>query len=564
MRLSPLPRTARPFLVLAVSLVAQLSAGMLYWWPALTPGLKHHLHLTNGQATALVVTANSGSLLGILGGFFHTRYGSRATATTGALGLAFCYATLARLVAIAPPPMSNVYVFALCIAIALTTVTFSYMVYSSSMSAAASLFPRAFRGRIVGLCASMYGGAAGFAGSVQSGFFPSLQDTHALLIFVSAFAFLPGLLALFLFPDKETFRVNPSVLQSQNYVSLRTAQAPITTTPTHIMPLEDITGHIEPRLRSGYVVAWALVGSIQVSVIAGVLDLSSFMQRWCAIAVILAILCYAILPLRSSLVVESETMPGDRELQNSEPLPPFISVAMDLRYLYLCLGCTVLVAGGGIALLVQAPSIIERNLFMGKEASSVQYDAELVNRLTRVLVVIFSACNLTARLGVGGIMDWGQTAVERLLWKYDIMVTGTFFMGIALLAIAFVQSTAIFVAVAMIGFCYGTWYSTTPTLTTLWFGVRSFPRNFALVGPFVTIGSLTLASTVPNLLRSMFGEWVELKLLDGPSNQVEQVCNSLLCSAPTFCLLGMLQFIMYALGLKMRSSVQEKAEVHGF
>lgn len=558
------PRTARPFLVLAVALVAQSSAGMIYLWSALTPGLKHNLYLTNAQSTSLVAVANSGTVLGILGGIFHSHTGSRITTATGLLGIALCYASLAGLITISPSPESNASVFTFCMVVAFSTVVFAIMVYGASLTAAASLFPHVFRGRVVGLCAAMFGGAAGIAGSIQAGFFPSLQDTRACLIFLSVFALFPGFLSLVLFPDKETFQVDPSTHHFQSYGSSCTTQNSSAASPAHDITLQGIPDHVEPRLRHAYHIAWILVGCIQGSAVVGVLDLSNFWQRLCAIAVISVLCSYAILPLSSSLTVEAETMSASQELQNSEPLPSWVSVTTDIRFLYLCLGFLVVVGGGGICLLVQAPTIISRILYVGQDALTAQYDAELVNRMVRVIVVIFSTCNVTARLGLGAIMDWGHSASERLLWKCDILVSTSFFMGVALLAIAFVQSSEIYIAAAMIGLCFGTWYSTCPALITLWFGVRSFPRNFALLSPLIAVSSLTLASWFPNIMRSTLGEWVDLNVVGGAAGEVERVCNSSSCSVPLFGLLSLLQFIVFILGLKMRTTVQEKGEVQGF
>lgn len=562
MRTAPSARSARPFLVLAAALISQLSAGMLYWWPALTPGLQHHLRLTAPEATALVATANSGSALGILGGLFHSRAGSRWTAAAGLAGCAASYLALAALVHAPPPPAPRA-VFAVCCALALAVNIFSYMVYSSAMAAAAALFPRRFRGRVVGLCASMYGAAAGVAGAVQAAFFPSLADTFSLLVYAAAFAAIGLVLALLSYPDKETFRVDPPDQAPPEYGAVQEAEDP----PAEWSgddSLRAISGSVEASLVRAYYVAWALVGSLIASAVAEVFDLPHLAQMTCAVAVVAAMLSFSLLPLRSSLIVEVQEGSSGALTPVVEPLPPFASVAFEPRYLYLCLGFLVLVGGGGVALLVQAPLLMKSVLYAGADPATTFYDDEKVSRAVRIVVVIFSACNVTARLGIGAIMDWGDDAVERHLWKFDVMLNDSYVMGLALLGIAFARSSVIYIPVALVGLCYGTWFSTSPALTTLWFGVRSFPRNFALLGALVTVASATMASTIPSALRSAFGSWVNLSVAGSESAEVEHVCNGIWCSLPIFCLLAALQSVMYGLGRNLRPYVESKAEARGY
>lgn len=559
MRQSAKPRTARPFLVLSVALILQLCAGTVYWWPALAPGLKHNLHLTNGQVTAIVVAANSGSSLGILGGIFHERAGSRAAAVTGSLGITLCYATLAFLVKYAPPAESSALSFIFCMISALSTALFSYMVFSTSITAAASLFPRAFRGRVVGLCSSMYGASAAVAGSIQSGFFPSLDDTGALLICTTAFSLLATMLALASYPDKETYRVHPCLDDSSHsYNTLPSTPFSSLHTPNRIVPHQEIASHVEVRLQSAYRSAWFLVGLLQVCVVAGLLEMPRFIRSSCAVAVITVVISYALMPLRSTLIVEEEIVPEAHRYEEVEP--SFVSVASDVRYMYICLGFLVLV-GSGIAMLVQAPHIVESSFLSREDGRNSLYDPEQMNRLVRVLVVVFGTFNLISRLGIGTIMDWGSSGVEQLMWKYDLMHADSLLMGLALLALAVLPLTGIYFAAALVGLSYGTWMATASALATLWFGVRSFPRNFAIPGIFVSLASVTLASTLPSILRSMFGEWIDVKIAGGAPNEFEHVCIGICCSGALLCLLAALQFLMYGFGLMMRATVKEGAEV---
>lgn len=551
-------RVARPLVVLCVALVCQLSAGMLYWWPALTSGLQSALSLSNSGATALVATANSGSVLGILGGIFHDHFGSRKTAVAGSAGISLCFLSLALLVAFPLPSHAQSLTLWICLLVTVAIVMFAYMLYSSCITAAAAVFGKRYRGRVVGLSAAMYGASAGVFGALQAALFPSIAQTRELLLFFSAFSVVPALLAAATFPDTEVYAVETPSAPAAGYRAVQLAEAESSEDGDDA---SNSDAHISARLVLAYRVAWALVVTLQATAVSSALELSTAMQRICATAVTVAIMSLFLIPVGSSLVVHEEE---PREAVLSEPEPPFSVVARDWRYIYLCFGFFALVGGGGVAVLVQAPGLVASRMYEHAMPAMTKWDPEEVSRGVRSFVVLFSAFNVMARLFIGGVMDWGENAVERHKWKNDIMLTDAFVMTCALLGIAFAKSWALFLAVAFVGFCHGTWFASTPALTTLWFGVQSFPRNYALVGPFAAVGSATLASTMPSLFRSKFGDWTVLHVKGGHPDELERVCTGLMCSIPTFCVLAALQCLMYILGRRLRPLVAREAECCGY
>lgn len=528
---SALPSTS-PFVVLCVALFGEVCAGTSYWWPAVQPGLNQWLGFSSAQAIALIAVANSGTTTGVVGGLIHERFGSRFTAATGAIGLTLCFATTAFLTASRVASS-----FWLVVVLLLLMVLFSYMLYSSCLTIAVAVFPEKFRGRVVGLCSAMFGASAGVFGSIQAAFFPSLASTPRLLLFVALFCFIPAILILAAFPNNESFVVNDCE---------HVPPPPNTYQSIPSQPIEE-DSVISTRLNSSYWIALCLVAALQLSAIGEIVEVPGTLQLTFACAVITCIVAFQLLPRTSTLRVFARS---EQDYQR-EPLPSFREVAFDPRYLYLGLGFLVLISGGGIALLVQASNVASSRFYQ----NTSEWQPDIIARQVRVYVIIFSACNVTSRLVVGSVMDIGNRPSERLMLKFNIMHTASLVIAIALAAISVASSVQLYVAVGVIGLCHGAFFSSSPALTTLWFGVPSFPRNFAILGLFVTIGSASIASYIPALLMKHFGSWHQVS--DGEA--YHNICVGPRCTIPTFTLLALLNVFMYITGVFLKEHVKSCA-----
>lgn len=533
----------RPFLTLSVALFSELSAGMLYWFAALTPGLQSSLSLSDPQSLIIIAIANSGSVFGILPGLFHDRFGSRITASVSAAAISLCFLAFLILILLPLPTISRPNIAWICFALTFLMSTFAYGLYSSCLTAAVVMFPQRFRGRIVGLCSCMYGASAGVYATMQAAFFPVLAATNGLLLFVAAFSALPCALAWFTFPDGRRYRLEGESKSEGGYQAVegieRLAEA-----------------DLEARIRLAYRLCWGLVVCLQTAAVVQVVGFSQFVQRVCATAILIAIFSFAILPVRSRVVAREV----ERDRSRGVALPPFLTVLMDARYLYMCFGFFIMIGGGGAALLVQARDLVVSRLYEDVETGG-KWDDDAVGRLVRTLVLLFATGNVTSRLSVGGIADWGETNAERLVWKYDILVFDAFLLMLGLLGIAFGHWVALYASVVLIGVCHGTLFSTTPALTTLWFGVQSFPRNFAILGVFLALASASIASTVPAYFREYFGRFVDVPQAADIGRPARRVCAGLMCSAPAFGFLAALQCVMFLVGRALRPYVRRQAEL---
>jgi len=201
----PTVKSARPLQVLGFSLLAMTCAGTQYWYPAIAPGLQKSLQLSDFQTAILVTTANSGSWLGFIGGFFHAHYGTRLTASLGATFISLTFFALAILSSNPLPSTVSNFILALVLTIILNSA--SYSLYSTCLCAAATMFAAEYRGRIVGLSAAFYGASAGVFGTIQAAFFPTLAHTTPLLLFVSATALCALAIIVAIFPGTETYAV---------------------------------------------------------------------------------------------------------------------------------------------------------------------------------------------------------------------------------------------------------------------------------------------------------------------------------------------------------------------
>lgn len=539
---------ARPFMILATTLFCEITAGFLYWWPALQPGLTHHLSLTPSQSTILIATANSGSVLGILSGLFHDRFGSRVTASVSVAGIVVSFVILFSLVAAPLPDFIKAHAFSVCFVVIVNLITLVYGLYSAAMTAAVSVFSQEYRGRVVGLCSSMYGGSAAVFAAIQAAFFPTLNDTKGLLIFIMCFASIGVILTATVFKDPKYFDV----------------EVTRTSTWGGYQSITENTGRENVRASGSvkgmglcYQVCWLLVICLQFCALAQALDMSLQIIRVCSISVIVAILCFALLPLRNAYTVKEKTEihPG----QAIETLQPLAEVLKDARYLYVCMGFFSIIGGGGVAILVQAQPLIVSRIYSEITGKTV-WDPELVSGMVRTLVMVFAAGNVTGRLAVGSIADRGDSDMERLMWKYDIMVWDAFLLMIALFGIAFGNLSVLYISAGIVGLCHGTFFTMSPALTTLWFGVQSFPRNFAVYGCFLAVATASISSSIPTFLRDNLGHWTEIPKLHSLSGAVENICTGLLCSAPPFGLIAFILLGVFLFGrFILRPVVKSKA-----
>lgn len=545
---------ARPFLTLSFSFLLMICAGTVYWFPAIAPGLAVTLNLTQWQATAVIAAANTGSVFGILGGLVHEVCGSRVSAALASLGLSMCYMTLAVLHEFAY--INSMLMFGIVLFVVTAIVTFSYTLYSSAVAASVSLFPIRYRGRVVGLNATMYGGSAGVMASIQAVFFPSVYHAPANLLFVALICLIGGAIAWIMFPRKARYDPDSLTLDPDENAPLNTAATP----PWH--------PHITTRLNVAYRVAFAFLVCLQMSAVSSIWHWSYWSELLTMVLVLISAMCILILPASSGLRIYARSAQTDEntaaatgnastpdeEQGNSNVAnePSLWTALSDPRGLYLEAGFILLVGGSGMFLLVQASYLIE-SMHFGLYA--VWPDVP-VHVIVRSIVTLFSACNVTGRLATGAVIDRGDSIVDRLTWTFLLLRADFILMAVAMLLLTIPSDIAVLCGVVGIGFAYGSWFSTSPTLTTLWFGVYSFPRNFALYGACGLISSLTLNSTVPGLLRRLFGTWYDVK----PNGAPEVVCVGIWCRAPALVMMATFLLGMYVLGGYLEPLVKRKAQ----
>lgn len=529
-----------PFNTLAVAFIVQACSGTPYWFPAITPGIATALKLNGAQETAIIAAASSGSVLGLIGGLFQQRYGSRVAASVGAFGLFLSYMTLAVLTALGEA-FNSAFLFLLILAIVTVIVTCSYTLYSSTIAASVSLFPIQYRGRIVGLCITMYGGSAGIFSAIQAVFFPTLSNISANMAFVSLCCLAAACVIYSVFPKLVDYDTESISMGDEEEMPLNQ-----TATPWH--------SHISSRLIRAYRVALAFLASLQLAAVCNVLNLpyeAKFAAMGCVLVSIFSML---ILPATSGLRILVQAHDGGNEDAPSTAREPSLWTALtDVRGLYLELGFVLLVGGSGMFLLVQLKHIIE-SLHYGPHALWADIP---INDVVRSLVTLFSAFNVTGRLVTGVVLDRGDTIVDRMTWAYALLRADIVLMAISLFALTISLELVVLLGVIGIGFAYGAWFSASPTLTTFWFGVRSFPRNFAVYGGCGLISSLSLNSTVPAWFRNMFGTWYNA----GGRGAPHMVCAGIWCRAPTLVMIASTLVVMYFVGGFLQPLIRRKAQI---
>lgn len=377
------------------------------------------------------------------------------------------------------------------------------MLYAPCIALTAAVFPKQFRGRVVGCGTACYGASAGVFGAIQASFFP--HNSHHMLMFCSAACLVPALIAISVFPTNERYG---------NEIS------------------DDDFAHAKKNISFTYAIVWILVASLQISAIAEVNQSSSAILLITSSFVVTALALFPTISIRSTFIVHPTTTENILT-----PDPPFWQVARDIRYVFICLGALLVIGGAGVPALVQTSALVQAR-FASPNAN-----------LIRAFVIVFSACNVMARLGVGSQLDIGRTPFDRLLRKFNIMRNISLVMAAALLGVGVLSSWGLYIAFGLVGACEGAWFAVTPALTTVWFGVQSFPKNFAWIGLFVAIASATLASTVPVVLMKQFGEWNN------------GICKGVTCTLPTFGLLAILQIVLWMFSYTVRRRVVREAMV---
>lgn len=545
MAVSPSTTLSRPLLTLAVSLLCQAFAGTLYWFPAIAPGIAAKHGLSQTQSTFIVAVANSGTLFGMASGLFHNKFGSRTTATVSALGVSTCYfilATLTRTTASVNPKL----LYSLILVVVLALIAFSFGLYSSSMTAAASSFPVRYRGRVVGLNATIYGGSAGIQSAFQAAFFHDVSQISSNLYFTSFLMLIIAIGPIIAYPRGKP---DPSS------VSLAEQLAPLTTEGSSAC-----AKHISGRLTYAYRMCVCFLLALQFAALSDFLQLSTFVRQLAVCTLIGVLISFLSMATGSRLKVSSSIVAGSQE-QNpagatAEREPNIFQVMRDPRALFLTGGFLFLVGGGGVALLIQSPFLIA-SLQHGPYAIWKSFET---NAIVRAIVTTFAACSVAGRLLTGSVMDRVEDANARVMWIYSILRTDFLLMGFALLSLIVPSKAVIVLGVVTIGLVYGSFFSTAPALATLWFGVNNFALNFATFGSLQVIASAIMDSAIPMWLRSRFGTWVEVSYDDG---KVDRVCAGIACRMPTFTMLASFLFTMYIIGGFLKERVRREGYLNG-
>lgn len=539
MAVSPSLTSSRPLLTLAVSLLCQAFAGTLYWFPAIAPGIAARHGLSQTQSTFIVAVANSGTLFGMASGLFHKKFGSRTTATVSALGVSTCYFILATLTRTTAPVNPKLLYF-LILVVVLALIAFSFGLYSSSMTAAASSFPVRYRGRVVGLNATIYGGSAGIQSAFQAAFFHDVSHISANLYFTSFLMLIIAIGPIIAYPRGKP---DPSS------VSLSEQLTPLTTEGSSAC-----AKHISGRLTYAYRICVCFLLALQFAALSDFLQLSAFVRQLAVCTLIGVLISFLSMATGSRLKVSSSGGAGSQE-QNptgtTEREPNIFQVMRDPRAWFLTCGFFFLVGGGGVALLIQSPFLIA-SLQHGPYAIWKNFDT---NAIVRAIVTTFAACSVAGRLLTGSVMDRVEDANARIMWIFSILRMDFLLMAFALLSLIVPSKATIVLGVVTIGLAYGSFFSTAPALATLWFGVNNFALNFATFGSLQVFASAIMDSAIPMWLRSRFGTWVEVSNDDG---KVDRVCAGIACRMPTFIMLASFLFTMYIMGGFLKERVRRE------
>lgn len=413
------------------------------------------------------------------------------------------------------------------------------------MTAAASSFPVRYRGRVVGLNATIYGGSAGIQSAIQAAFFHDVTQISTNLYFTSFVLMAISIGPMIAYPREKP---DPSSASLSEQL-----------TPLNTDGSSACAKHFARRITYAYRICFCFLLALQFAALSDFLQLGVFMRQLAVCTLIAVIAAFLTMATGSKLKVFSGGATASQDQPTSdastEREPHISQVIRDPRAWFLTAGFLFLVGGGGVALLIQSPFLIT-SLHHGPHAIWKNFE---VNAIVRAIVTTFAACGVAGRLLTGIVMDKVEDANARVLWIYTILRTDFLLMGLALLSLIVPSKAVIVLGVATIGLVYGSFFSTVPALTTLWFGVNNFALNFACFGSLQVVASAFIDSAVPMWLRHHFGTWVDITKENG---EVERVCAGIACRWPTFTMLATFVFIVYIMGGFLKERVRREGYLH--
>lgn len=555
---------ANPFLTLAVSFVAQVCAGTHYWFPAIAPGIAAALVLSEWQTTVLIAWANSGAILGIIGGLLHQRYGSRLTASFAALGVALSYSIIGFITMTYNGSPAPPFVYYLTLVLTVCVTTASFPLYACSISATASIFPQRYRGRLVGLIVMTYGGSSGVLTAIQAVVFPTTADAAANLFFVAAYSVAVAVATYIVFPRAAKYDVEHISIPDHELLPLRHSTALIHSETSYgDSPVPGYDNYISPLLSFAYRIALFLVVALQLNAVCGIVNASFHYQLLAAVLVVGSLFTIFLLPTFSTLRVypvsegtctseqDVEGMTSEEKQKNTAEHPSLWTVLADVRSLYVAAAFAILVGGSGLFLLVQSLYLVD-SLQYGASAVWTDMDAHMV---VRTIVALFGACSVTGRLIMGGIIDRGNSTEERIVYAFRLLRYDMLAMMVALLVLTVPSKLAMLGAIIGIGLAYGAFFCITPTLLTLWFGVATFPRNYAVYAACTVFATVSVNSSVAEWIRHHTGHWINV----GSEEMPRMVCGGVMCFLPTVLPSTALLLGMFVGGKLLQPVVDERA-----
>lgn len=542
-------QSVQPFLVLILCICCQIVGGTLFWYPAIAPGIQRALDFSTSQIALVILIGASGPYACVFGGVFHHAYGNRISASFGALGLSAVFLLLAILTSV-PHFFSATAILPLVLLLTYLIVVFSFIVYASSISACASIFPPEYRGRVVGLCACAYGGSGGAFSAFQSAFLPKYTQTPLMLLIASAFCCGTGIGTALSFPKYTNHDQNSMYISDEHR----------TLNPSSTGPYRD---HISKRLSRGYKLMLICFLGLQAAAVADVFHLSKVMTAIGAITVVVSLGLLWELPLNSGLRILPETntpagTSGGLEEGSADSdrvgEPSLFDILRDPRYIFILYCAVVFVGGGGITLLVQLPFVLESQ--WKTDGYGGVWNGLGSDVVIRTLVLIFSACSMGTRLGIGAAGDRGETAVDRHLWNYRLFLYSIGLMTVALLLVAYTSQISITVGMGLAGMAWGSYFVLEPAFLTTWFGTRSFARNACGENLLQSLAAVILGNRLPDWGRHTFGTWESIQSSRGFS---ERICVGRACVMPVFGILSGLCLSAILFGLLLYRHVQRKA-----
>lgn len=547
----PAAKVEQPFLVLLMSILCQIGAGTLFWYPAITPGIQIALGFSTSQIALVVLLAASGPYACVFGGIIQHVFGNRIGASFSAFGLSVVFLVLSLLTA-TPYALPATVLLPLVLFLTYLIVVFSFLLYASSISACAPMFPSAYRGRVVGLCACSYGGSGAAFSTVQAAFLPHQFQTPHMLFVAAMFSFATGLGVALFFPKHASYDTKSLFISEEH-------------TPLTSNSENPCDRHVTQRLRRAYQLLLVCFLGLQLAAFTDVLHLSRSLAIVAAIIVVTSLALLGTIPLNSRLRIlpecngTSTTTLHGVEAPSSEGRaePSFLQVLKDPRYIFILYAGVFYVGGGGIALLVQLQYVIEA-ITGGDVVVGGLWNGARPGVVTRMLVLVFSAGNMGARLLIGAVGDRGNTAIERHLWKYKLLMGSTVLMTLAMVSMAFASQLSITLGMIVAGMSFGTYFVVEPTFLTSWFGTGLFLRNVCIENLIESVGAVLVGNWLPHWGRETFGSWKATSLQGGIS---ESMCLGRSCVTPTFSIMAGLTSTVVIFSLLLRQRVKREAGI---